>query len=179
MSASVLSSGQGITSAVLSADVTNVGSPPPSNYGGTWAVSQFKGGCDGASISTGGIVSITEPGVYDLTFQLQSLLPADVESTNGVGSVLYNFAGAGLTLTGPVRASGYAQMPSSAGTGAGEPQELIISGGGLLVVTGVSSSSPGTLTPQLGWPTGVSSHGGAGVFPINKDATFINIKRIA
>jgi len=181
MSASVLASSQGITSASLSTALTNVGTPPASITAGTWELAVFNGGCDGATISTTGIISITSPGTYAIDFQLQYLLPADVESTNGVGNVLYYFVGSGFTSLPNriVRGSAFAYMPEATGTGAGEGQEIIIAGSGIVPVVGVSPSAPGTLTPALGYPAGMSSHGGAGVFEIDAHATWINIRRVA
>lgn len=171
MSASVLASSQGITSAYLMAVVNKPTPFASDSIDGTWGVQELNGGCDGAAVSgTGGQITFSKPGLYNLHYQVKMTLPATIESTAEVGGIhlVWAIAGGGEAF---LQSTGYADMTTG---GSGVAQEVAISGGGLVSV----STVPLTIIPSYETPTGCA--GGVGsVIGINADYSNFTISRVA
>ena len=172
MSASALSIQQGVSIITLANNVS-LASPFTSNTfylsGETTSQVDYLGGA-GVTFesSTGGIV-FAEPGVYEITSQLQTITPADLSASTGEGMTFLKVFTGGGGASCQVKTS--IALPT-------KPSILDPAGEWVLNCSGLVNVplANGYIVPTLDFTTGGLES--AGTIGVNQNATFVIVKRI-
>lgn len=156
----------------LNADVPLPGGAPLPNgpIGGTWDVLEINGGALGCNITTGGILSFTEPGIYEVSFQVQALIGETLTATNNNGQTLALLVPTGSSPLNDIQLKA-SQFVNATGTVTIQQQAMWNAYGYIDVVDPVGL----TLVPFLGTPPGGQTVGNGA---INQKATYIIVKRV-